>query len=323
MRIRLLAIALAATVILPTPALAQEAEAPYPARVRSHWGGLPLTAATLSTLMPGLGHLAMGEVGPAAGAFAATAAPLYLASINAPPVVFADLPEARSSLWALTSQEVWFMQAYLAYMAARKRIDNQGYTQPYRAPSVPDLLLAPAKPEHLSDWRVWTTVWLAVVSNVLLEMAMPDPPQAETPYVFGAKQAYVGGRPVPVEWGYGAHVFGSGVLSAHAGIGEEVFFRGVIQDEAERHLGPWGGLAVGSSLFGLVHVGGINQTSPAKQFLATGLGGLYLGGLYQLTGHDLEKAIAAHTYYDIAAFSLSGLYPLTRGNNVFGIQYDF
>lgn len=318
MRDRLFAIAMAATIaMLPAPALAEEAPKPAP------WSGLPLLAASLSTFLPGLGHLAIGEPQPAAYSFAATFAPLTLAALNAPPVVFADLPEARTSLWALTAQEVWFMQAYLAYMAGRKQIGNHGFPQPYRDPSVPNLVLAPAKAEHLTDWRVWTAVWLGVVTNVVLEVALPDPPQPATPLVFTAREAQLAGSRVPAAWGYGAHLLGSTVLSAHAGIGEEVFFRGVVQDEAERHLGRWGGLAVGSALFGLVHVGGINQTTPAKQFLATGLGGLYLGGLYQATGYDLEKAIAAHTYYDVVAFGLSGLYPLTRGNNVFGIQYSF
>lgn len=68
---------------------------------------------------------------------------------------------------------------------------------------------------------------------------------------------------------------------------------------------------------------GLHQTSHFKQFTATGVGGLWLGGLYIATDYDLEKAIAAHTYYDIVAFGLSGLYPTRLGNNVFGIRYRF
>lgn len=312
------AIALAAWIALASPALAEE-----PAPPRARWDGLPLMAATLSTFIPGLGHLAIGEPAPAAYSFLAVLAPTYLGLSQAPPVVFADLPESRTSLWVLTAQEVWFMQAYLAYMAARKQIGNAGYAQPYREPSVMNLVLAPAKFEHMADWRVWATVGLGIASNVLLAMALPDAPEPETPFVFQARSAELFGARVPVGIGYGAHMAGSVVLSAHAGIGEEVLFRGVIQDEAERHLGRWGGLAVGSTLFGLVHVGGINQTSAWRQFLGTGLGGLFLGGLYQATDYDLEKAIAAHTYYDIVAFGLPGLYPLSKGNNVFGLRYHF
>lgn len=287
------------------------------------WNGSPLAVAGASFLVPGLGQLLMGDMGGAALAFAAGAVPLGLGLANAPPIIFADLPQQRSSMWLMTAQEAICLGSYKAYTTARKLTNNEGYPRPARDHAVVDLVLAPVKPQHLLDWQPWLVVGLNLASGILLDMLLPEPAGPDTPIVFDARYATVFNQQVSPAVGYGLHVAGSSLLSAHAGIGEEALFRGVIQEEAERYLGPLGGLLVASSLFGLVHVGGINQTSAIKQFTATGIGGLILGGYYQLSGYDLEKPIAAHTYYDILAFSLGGLYPQTRGNNVFGIQYRF
>lgn len=319
---RALALALA-VVLLASPAAALEAAPERPPASRSTYGQLPLVAGSLSMFVPGLGHWVLGQRQEAALSLGLTALPLVAGLAGAPPVIFADLPDQRASLWLLTAQEVWSMQAYMAYMAARKQIGNAGYPQPYREPSPLNLVMAPFKLEHLFDGRVWATVGASLASNILLEIAAPDPPGAETPYLFDARYAEVAGQQTAPGVGYGLHLVGSTVLSTHAGVGEEVLFRGMIQDEAERYLGRVPGLVAASALFGLVHVGGINQTSHFKQFTATGIGGLWFGGLYIATDYDLEKAIAAHTYYDIVAFGLSGLYPTRQGNNVFGIRYQF
>lgn len=287
------------------------------------WNGSPIAVAGASFLVPGLGQLLLGDGGGAAIAFGTAAVPLTLGLLNAPPIIFADLPESRSSFWLLTAQEALCLGSYKAYTTARRLTNNEGYHTPLRDPNVVDLILAPAKPSNLLDWQPWAVVALNLASGILIELVLPDPPSPDTPIVFDARSATLFNRQVSPAVGYGAHLAGSTLLSAHAGIGEEALFRGVLQEEAERYLGPTGGLLVASSLFGLIHVGGINQTSYLKQFLATGMGGLILGGYYQLSGYDLEKPIAAHTYYDIIAFGLGGLYPQTKGNNVFGIQYRF
>jgi membrane protease YdiL (CAAX protease family) len=78
-------------------------------------------------------------------------------------------------------------------------------------------------------------------------------------------------------------------LGAAAGVGEEWFFRGVLQ--------PLFGLAVSSVVFGLAHIGG-------KQMLAFGVWatamGLALGALASMTG-GLIAPMVAHGLYDIMA----------------------
>lgn len=92
---------------------------------------------------------------------------------------------------------------------------------------------------------------------------------------------------------------GRGVLaviavSALAGVGEELLFRGVIQSGLSASYGAWPGLLVASVLFGVVHA-----LSRAYFVLATVMG-LYLGTLYQVTGNLLLPAIV-HGLYDALA----------------------
>ena len=90
-------------------------------------------------------------------------------------------------------------------------------------------------------------------------------------------------------------IFGAlGPLSAitigiAAGVGEEWFFRGIIQ--------PLAGMPVASVLFGLAHSGS-RRLLPFGVW-ATGMG-LVMGGLTSLTG-GLAAAMLAHGVYDVLA----------------------
>lgn len=84
------------------------------------------------------------------------------------------------------------------------------------------------------------------------------------------------------------------VVSALAGIGEELLFRGVIQTGMSASFGAWPGLLVASVLFGLMHA-----LSRAYFVLAT-LMGLYLGALYQASD-NLLLPVLVHGLYDAIA----------------------
>lgn len=81
------------------------------------------------------------------------------------------------------------------------------------------------------------------------------------------------------------------LLSLLAGIGEELLFRGVIQEILSRWAGAAVGLVLASLLFGLLH-----PITPTYILLA-GLMGLYLGIAWLLTG-NLLTVIVAHALYD-------------------------
>lgn len=86
-----------------------------------------------------------------------------------------------------------------------------------------------------------------------------------------------------------------------AGLGEELFFRGLVQAGIARASSPALGWITASMLFGLAH--------PLTKTYAVivALMGLYLGGLWWWTG-SLTVVIITHAAYDFAA-----LIWLTRG----------
>lgn len=90
------------------------------------------------------------------------------------------------------------------------------------------------------------------------------------------------------------------LLSLAAGIGEEILFRGLVQQWLQTAMGPAIGLGLASALFGLAH-----PISRTYVVVAT-LVGAYLGWLWQLTG-NLIAPITAHAAYDFVV-----LWMLTR-----------
>ncbi|MFV1966117.1 MAG: lysostaphin resistance A-like protein [Pirellulaceae bacterium] len=88
------------------------------------------------------------------------------------------------------------------------------------------------------------------------------------------------------------------VVSLAAGVGEELLFRGLLQEGLAHWIGPPLGVAVGllvaSLMFGLCHL-----MTATYGVLAT-LVGLYLGLLLLLTDHLLAP-ITAHAVYDAVA----------------------
>lgn len=89
-------------------------------------------------------------------------------------------------------------------------------------------------------------------------------------------------------------VFDFAVISLAAGIGEEVFFRGLIQPALGDVAGPVAGLFITSAIFGLAHL-----ITPTYAVLA-GVIGLYLGSLV-LAFENLFIVILAHALYDFVA----------------------
>jgi uncharacterized protein len=88
------------------------------------------------------------------------------------------------------------------------------------------------------------------------------------------------------------------VISALAGLGEELLFRGVIQTSIGvwfgGRVGMWAGLGAATVLFGLAHAVTFTYV------LLAGLIGLYLGAIWLATG-NLLVPIIAHGLYDFLA----------------------
>jgi uncharacterized protein len=80
-------------------------------------------------------------------------------------------------------------------------------------------------------------------------------------------------------------------ISCLAGLGEEMLFRGVLQDAFAVKLPPWLAVAAASALFGLLHA------VTAGYAVLAALMGAYLGGLY-LLAENLLAPIVTHAAYD-------------------------
>lgn len=84
------------------------------------------------------------------------------------------------------------------------------------------------------------------------------------------------------------------ILSALAGIGEELLFRGAIQSNLIPHMGTTGAILVASILFGLCHF-----ITPAYAVM-TCVMGVYLGLLHLYTDNLLVPMVT-HGIYDFVA----------------------
>jgi membrane protease YdiL (CAAX protease family) len=84
------------------------------------------------------------------------------------------------------------------------------------------------------------------------------------------------------------------VICVLAGFGEEMLFRGVIQDGLTRWMGTWWALVLAGIIFGLVH-----SITPSYVVLAAMIG-CYLGWIYLLQA-NLIAVVVAHALYDFVA----------------------
>ena len=93
------------------------------------------------------------------------------------------------------------------------------------------------------------------------------------------------------------------VISALAGIGEELLFRGLLQEGLSRWIGPptgvWVALAAASVFFGLLH------PMNGAYILLAAVMGLVLGGLWIASG-NLLVPIVTHAVYDFRRAGLAG-----------------
>jgi membrane protease YdiL (CAAX protease family) len=91
-----------------------------------------------------------------------------------------------------------------------------------------------------------------------------------------------------------AHWSEFALIALLAGVGEEVLFRGVLQNVLVRWTGPAIGLILASFVFGLFHA--VSRT----YFLWATLIGSYFGALAMYFG-DLVAPVIAHALYDFTA----------------------
>lgn len=84
------------------------------------------------------------------------------------------------------------------------------------------------------------------------------------------------------------------LIALLAGVGEELFFRGWLQDALANKLGLWAGILIASTIFGFAHYLSLTYAIYAL------ITGIYLGVIYHLTG-NLFVVMTIHGLYDFIA----------------------
>ncbi len=317
---------LAALMLGSAPVRAAEAADP-------NW--LPLQAAG-AALLPGMGYVLLGQPEAAARTLGAMAVPTTLAVLRVPPILPPDLRgyyapdprmglfdlENRQSAFATTAVKLWWLQMYTSYQEARRLTDNRGFPQPLKVRTAEELVAAPFLAESWSDWRVWAVVGLGLVETWLMR-ALFEPETLRVPSVLAARATSLGSQPISPMVGYAVDTLGTSLLSLQPGVGEEVLFRGLVQDELERHMGPWGSLGVTSVFVGLLHYRNAGWRTDVRQVGTPLIAELLLGYLYQASGYDMTKPIAAHVYYDVLDFAVANWHPRGDGLSGLGVRYTF
>lgn len=88
------------------------------------------------------------------------------------------------------------------------------------------------------------------------------------------------------------------VIALMAGIGEEMFFRAIVQQELSVLISEPIGIAVSVLLFGAMHA-----VTPGYAVL-TSIAGIYLSGLYIACGRSILVVALSHTLYDWMVFMM-------------------
>ncbi|MBM3268542.1 MAG: CPBP family intramembrane metalloprotease [Candidatus Sericytochromatia bacterium] len=275
--------------------------------------------AAIGALVPGAGHLLAGEPGGAALTALGFFLPIGLDAGTTPSALRRELQE--SYLWGLYSYQV-----YDAHQIARAKSANLGYPQPFVRRNLPELLLAPFDPARLADGRIWIALGLDVlVIGGLMAVVGYDPQGlAGASYVFTARGASWNGISLTPGQAYGLNLAGSALAFSAVGAYEEALFRGVLQTELERPLGPELGNVAASTIFA-----GYHKPGSFWEFLILTAAGYTFGKLYQVSGYDLAVPAAAHAYADIGIAAAASLWPgssdgLWGGySNPLAIRFEF
>lgn len=250
----------------------------------------PSTASTASLLLPGLGQAANGEPGKGALHFGFAYANLSEGARLAGKedyLAFDDYVDEdnqvfylnRTTYYSHLHSRLWlnthFFSAYDAYRTRRMQLGNRGYGTPMPEQGLGELALAPFNPDYLT--RATTFLPLLIP---LYNLSHPSQDGWVT-----VSDNSIGRREMA---GMNAVQYGS------VAVGEETFFRGVVNTDLSDRWGPWWGLVASSLLFGAAHSG---AAGTADYGAATGYGA-YLGWLQQHNDYQLGEVVALHFWWD-------------------------
>jgi hypothetical protein len=269
----------------------------------------PEIASLASLIIPGLGQAANGDYADAAAHFGVFAASVYgVQRYSREPDFIAEDRRYQSDFEyinrttlkydyaARLATDTALYSAYGAYRDARRRSDRY-YRTPAPDESLGDLALAPFSWEYLSRPTTFIPVGLQLWAVMHSQ---------------GGYGIYRGHDVTARD----LHVFNATANEATA-VGEEGFFRGVLNNSLSSSYGNGWGLGISSAAFGLSH-NGQGQTANIAQ--AT-LAGAYLGWVQQRNGFAIGEGVAIHYWINV----LAGISAIRNGGStpLFTVQLPF
>jgi len=264
-----------------------------------------------SLIIPGGGHFYLGQEN-AGNAYLLAEGIFLVAGLSNEPA----LSPGELNFFYTNALKIHELNIFTSYRQARIFTNNQGYSSPIDNTPLSKLMLAPFSWENISSPYVYGFFLCGILVNAAEGYLNTQRKSYEN--VSGFK---ISGAEFDRDAGSGFYYGMSTALSYTAGLSEECAYRGFVQAEFEESFGKTAGLYVSSGLFGAAHITDFsNGRSWANAGFAS-LAGFYLGWLFQKEGYKLSKPIAAHFWFDVAAFTT--LFLIDPENNPLGIKVSF
>lgn len=246
----------------------------------------PGLAATLSFLLPGFGHVYLGDMKTASGLLGSSFLTIGLASY----------PEADTSLRSssiITAQSIWSYGVYAAYRDARLFNRNVQYSYKMPTDSLADLTFAPFRFKILKKPEVWGG-FLGILGVAMGTSYFLFPKEARIQHNLSSRLEHP-------------------AIALPVGIGEESLFRGYLQSQFSEWINPWSGIALSSLAFGAAHIPNAMMLEPEHRWryysfslpFITGIGAYF--GWVTYKNRSLQESVALHTWYDFVIFAAASL----------------
>jgi len=306
----LLAVALALPALAEEPATAPEA-VPEPFPISRH-----TRTAVLWGLLPGAGHIYLGDVATGVTYAAMTAA--FLAGSVEVQRRNEDLgrDDDEANMPALLAGKVW---EYSLFTTTREALKSDGVDlRRYGVDDTPtsELLMAPFSRQALR-----APVWGAALLGVGLGLLATEDLDAGDGRLGDVTRVRMFGGEYEQDDANRMYTASALGISMGAAASEEGLFRGLLQPYLQGLWGERAGLWVAAGTFGAAHLVGIDGSfNPAGVAFATA-GGAYLGWLYDHDGRRLAAPVAAHFWYDFAL--LMTLWVRDPDNTPLGFDVEF
>lgn len=254
------------------------------------------TGTLVLSIIPGLGHLYLGEYTKAAG-LATAFGGSWTAMENARTV------EAKMAT-GIGLTNTWFYGMYSSYRDVRNYNHQAGYRYPMPNDSLLDLAKAPFQVSVMKKKEVW--------GGILGFLAA------------GATVSYFAFADSSIKFPFSAtnqpKIYPA--LALPVGIGEEAFFRGFIQSHLMELSSPVPAIVGSSLIFGAMHASNATEMEEKekKAYYTYGLPlissfGGYMGWLTYKT-NSLKYSTAVHAWYDFIVFSAAAAAQKKTGSNM-------